>query len=737
MAFDETGQAETVDRKVEICQRAYRLLTEEAGFDGTDIIFDPNILAVATGIEEHAEFARNYLGAIPRIKESCPGAKISGGVSNLSFSFRGNDGVREAMHAAFLYHATRAGMDMGIVNAGQLIPYDEIPKDLLERVEDVLLNRREDATERLVEAAQTVRSGGRKREVDLSWREAPVGERLAYALVHGVADFIVEDAEEARLEYARPLEVIEGPLMDGMKTVGDLFGAGKMFLPQVVKSARAMKKAVAHLEPFMEDEKNERSRQGRIVMATVKGDVHDIGKNIVGVVLGCNNYEVLDLGVMVSADKILQTAIDEDCDAIGLSGLITPSLDEMVHVAREMERRGIELPLLIGGATTSSQHTAVKIAPECSNDAVYVVDASRVVGVMSDLLDSKRHVEFARKNRESQERLRQAHAARQERPLIPYAEARERAPDLDRGESPIPAPPFTGTRLIEDVSLAELAEYIDWTFFFTAWELRGRFPAILESPKYGVAARELYEHGRELLAELIAGGKLRAKAVQGFWPANADGDDIVVYQDDARTVERLRFCMLRQQRVQHVKDPCYSLADFVAPTGVEDWIGGFAVTAGLGAEEIVAGYERELDDYRAIMVKALADRLAEAYAELLHARTRHAWYAPDEQLSHDELLNERYRGIRPALGYPACPDHTEKDKLLGLLDAQRAGIEFTESYAMTPAASVSGIYLASPSSRYFSVGRVGLDQVEAYARRKALDIDEVERWIAPNLGYTR
>jgi 5-methyltetrahydrofolate--homocysteine methyltransferase len=733
MAFDESGQAETVERKVEICQRAYRLLTEKAGFDGTDVIFDPNILAVATGIEEHAEFARNYLAAIPRIKELCPGVKISGGVSNLSFSFRGNDAVREAMHSAFLYHATRAGMDMGIVNAGQLIPYEEIPQDLLEHVEDVLFNRREDATERLVELANTVKSGGRKREVDLSWREAPVADRLAYALVHGVADFIVEDAEEARLQYERPLEVIEGPLMDGMKTVGDLFGAGKMFLPQVVKSARAMKKAVAHLEPFMEADKGERSSQGRIVVATVKGDVHDIGKNIVGVVLGCNNYEVIDLGVMVSADKILQTAIDERCDAVGLSGLITPSLDEMVYVAKEMERRGFELPLLIGGATTSTQHTAVKIAPEYSNDAVHVLDASRVVGVMSDLLNRERRVDFARKNRDSQERLRLAHASRQNRPLIPYSDARERAAEVPWDG--IEAPPFTGARLIEDVSLEELAEYIDWTFFFTAWELRGRFPAILDSPKYGTAARELYAHGRELLDELISGGRLRAKAVQGFWPANADGDDIVVYDDDARTRERLRFCMLRQQRVQHEKDPCRSLADFVAPAGgVDDWIGGFAVTAGLGAEEIAAGYEREYDDYRAILVKALADRLAEAYAELLHLRSRRGWYAPEECLSHDDLLAERYRGIRPAVGYPACPDHTEKRKLLDLLGADRAGIELTESFAMTPAASVSGIYLAHPASRYFSVGRIGRDQLEAYAARKGENLDEVERWLGPNLA---
>ena len=731
MAFDETGQAESVERKADICQRAYKLLTEKAGFDGTDIIFDPNILAIATGIEEHAEFARNYLDAIPVIKQRCPGVKISGGVSNLSFSFRGNDAVREAMHSAFLYHAVRAGMDMGIVNAGQLVPYEDIPEDMLERVEDVIFNRREDATERLVEFAETVSRGGRPREIDLSWRETSVQERLKYAMVHGVQDFVVEDAEEARQQYARPLQVIEGPLMDGMKVVGDLFGAGKMFLPQVVKSARAMKKAVAHLEPFMDAEKSERSSQGRIVMATVKGDVHDIGKNIVGVVLGCNNYEVIDLGVMVPAAKILQTAIDERCDVIGLSGLITPSLDEMVQVAREMERRDFQVPLLIGGATTSSQHTAVRIAPEYSNESVYVTDASRVVGVVSDLLNSERRVEFARKNRESQEGLRGAYASRRKRPLIPYAEARGRGrtPDL----TAISRPPFLGSRVIDDVSLEELVEYIDWTFFFTAWELRGRFPAILDSPKYGVAARELYEHGRELLAELIEGGRLCARSVQGFWPANSDGDDIVLWADEDRSREWLRFNMLRQQRVQHQKDPCYSLADFVAPGGTEDWIGGFTVTAGLGAEEIAAEYQRENDDYRAILVKALADRLAEAYAELLHERTRREWYAPDEALSHAELLAEGYAGIRPAIGYPACPDHTEKRKLLELLGADRAGVALTENCAMTPAASVSGIYLANPASRYFSVGRIGRDQLEAYAGRKGETLDEVERWLAPNL----
>ena len=739
MAFDEQGQAETVERKLAICERVYALLTEQAGFEAEDIIFDPNVLAIGTGIEEHANFGKNFIEATRRIKESCPGVKVSGGVSNLSFSFRGNDAVREAIHSAFLYHAIRAGMDMGIVNAGQLALYQDISPELLERVEDLIFNRREDATERLVEFAESVKGGPTKREVDLSWREGTVAQRLEHALVHGVVDFIVEDTEEARLACARPLEVIEGPLMDGMKVVGDLFGAGKMFLPQVVKSARAMKKAVAHLDPFMQDEKTESTSQGKIVIGTVKGDVHDIGKNIVGVVLACNNYEVIDLGVMVQCETFLQTARDHDCDVIGLSGLITPSLDEMVHVAGELERQGFEQPLLIGGATTSTQHTAVKIAPQYSNSTVHVTDASRVIGVMSNLLRPERLDEFDAKNRASQERLRMAHGSRERRPSIPYGEARTRRFSSDDWAAAVAVPEFTGRRVVDEVSLAEIAEYIDWTFFFTAWELKGRFPAILESSRYGSAARELYDDGRELLQKIIAGKRLTARAVYGFWPANSEGDDVALYESADRQVELARFPMLRQQRVQREQDPCYSLADFVAPreSGVIDYVGAFAVTTGLGAEELSVEYERDHDDYHAIMVKALADRLAEAYAELLHARVRAEWgYAPDERLDLQEMIAERYQGIRPALGYPACPDHSQKEQLFQLLCAREIGLDLTESYAMTPAASVSGLYLAHPRARYFSVGRADRDQVEDYAKRKGVTVAETERWLTANLAYT-
>jgi 5-methyltetrahydrofolate--homocysteine methyltransferase len=739
MAFDEQGQADTTERKVSICQRAYALLTEEAGFEPEDIIFDPNILAIGTGIEEHAEYAKNFIAATSLLKESCPGSKVSGGVSNLSFAFRGNDPVREAIHSAFLYHAIRAGLDMGIVNAGQLAVYEDIPPDLLERTEDLIFNRRPDATERMVEFAETVTGGAKKREVDLSWREGSVPERLSHALVHGVVDFIIEDTEEARQQYARPLDVIEGPLMDGMKTVGDLFGAGKMFLPQVVKSARAMKRAVAYLEPFIKQDEAAPVYRGKIVIGTVKGDVHDIGKNIVGVVLACNNYEVIDLGVMVACEKFLQTAKEESCDIIGLSGLITPSLDEMVHVATEMERQGFEQPLLIGGATTSTQHTAVKIAPVCSSPTVHVRDASRVIEVMSNLLSADRIDEFDAANRASQERLRLAHGSREKRPLIPYADARARAFQSDWAGLEIAVPEFTGGRIVEDVTLAQIAEYIDWTFFFTAWELKGRFPAILESPRYGPAARELYEHGRELLGQIIDGELLKARAVYGFWAANSEGDDIVLYSGPDREVELATYPMLRQQRVMHESDPCYSLADFVAPreSGIVDYVGAFALTTGLGAEELAKAYERDHDDYHAIMVKALADRLAEAYAELLHQRARAEWgYGAGEGLNLKDLIAERYRGIRPALGYPACPDHSDKPGLFELLSAREIGLDLTESCAMTPAASVCGLYLSHPKSRYFSIGRIGRDQVEDYAKRKGLPIVEVERWLATNLGYT-
>jgi 5-methyltetrahydrofolate--homocysteine methyltransferase len=721
MAFDEQGQADTIERKVEICGRAYDLLTAD-GWSPEDLVFDPNVLAVATGIEEHNGFAKAFIAALPRIKERCPGARTSGGISNLSFSFRGNDVVREAMHSAFLLHAIRAGLDMGIVNAGQLIVYEDIPPDLLERVEDVIFDRRPDATDRLVSFAESVRGEGTKRELDLAWREAPVEQRLAHALVHGIVDFIEVDTEEARAQAARPLDVIEGPLMDGMKIVGDLFGAGKMFLPQVVKSARAMKRAVAYLEPYMAAEKERTGSngraQGKVVLATVKGDVHDIGKNIVGVVLGCNNYEVIDLGVMVPGETILDTAVTEGAHAVGLSGLITPSLDEMVHVAKEMERRGLELPLLIGGATTSRQHTAVRIAPAYGRPTVHVLDASRVVGVVSDLLDPVRAGELDRSNRDEQERLRVQHAEKERRPLVPLRVARangERLPFDD-----LVAPSFTGNRVVEP-ELERLRELIDWQFFFHAWELKGKFPGILEQP----AARELYDEAVELLDELVRDRRLQARGVHGFWPAHAEGDDLVL--DGG-----VRFPMLRQQAAWGDSRPNRCLADFVAPAG--DHLGGFAVAIH-GADEVAAAYEAEHDDYRSIMVKALADRLAEAFAEFLHLEARRAWYEPDADPTSEDLVAERYRGIRPAFGYPACPDHSEKRRLFDLLGATSVRLELTESYAMLPAASVSGLYFGHPDSRYFSVGRVGRDQVEDYAARKALAVEEAERWLRPNLGY--
>jgi 5-methyltetrahydrofolate--homocysteine methyltransferase len=719
MAFDEQGQADTVERKVSISERAYRLLVEEVGFAPEDIVVDPNVLAVATGIEEHQEFAKAFIEALPLIKERCPGAKTSGGISNLSFSFRGNDVVREAMHSAFLYHAIAAGLDMGIVNAGQLIVYEDIEPELLERVEDVIFNRRQDGTERLVEYAERVRGEGTRRELDLSWREAPVEKRLAYALVHGVVDFIEEDTEEARQQAERPLDVIEGPLMAGMQVVGDLFGAGKMFLPQVVKSARAMKRAVAYLEPYMEDEKASGRAQGKVVLATVKGDVHDIGKNIVGVVLGCNNYEVIDLGVMVPGDTVLDTALENGADVVGLSGLITPSLDQMVDVAHEMERRGLSLPLLIGGATTSRQHTAVRIAPQYSQPVVHVLDASRVVGVVSDLLDPERRRRLDVENREEQERLRDQYAERERKPLLPIEEARGNRQQLAFDELPVPE--FTGVRLVEP-DLATLVEYIDWQFFFHAWELKGKFPAILEQP----AARELFDDAQALLDEIVRGRLLQARGMYGFWPAWAEGDDVLL-------AERTRFCFLRQQSAYGDSRPNRSLADLMAPAG--DHIGAFAVTAGIGAGELAARFEAEHDDYRAIMVKALADRFAEAFAEYLHEVARRAWYETGRKLSTDELVAERYRGIRPAFGYPACPDHSEKRKLFDLLGAESIGIELTESFAMTPAASVSGLYFAHPDARYFSIGRVGRDQVEDYAARKGVPVAEAERWLRPNLAY--
>ena len=747
MAFDETGQADTIERKVEICQRAYALLTGTAGFDPHDVIFDPNILAIATGLEEHNDYAVNYMEATRIIKETCPGALVSGGVSNLSFSFRGNNAVREAIHSAFLYHAIKAGMDMGIVNAGQLVVYEDIAPELLTHVEDIIFNRRPDATERMVELAETVKGGGRQRQADLAWREGTVEQRLSHAVVHGIVDHIDADVEEARQACRRPLDVIEGPLMDGMKIVGDLFGAGKMFLPQVVKSARVMKKAVAFLEPFMERERlaseTAGASRGKVVIATVKGDVHDIGKNIVAVVLRCNLYDVVDLGVMVHCDTILQTAVDEHADIVGLSGLITPSLDEMVFVAREMRRRRFECPLLIGGATTSRQHAAVKIAPEYDQTTVRVADASRVIDVVSSLLSPGRRAEFDRTNRDDQETLRAQYAVRREKPLRAYDEALANRFRDDWTGADIPTPAFLGRRTLDDIDIDHVRPFIDWTFFFSAWELKGRFPGVLDHPAYGEQARQLYADGTTLLQRIADERLLTLRAVFGFWPAASENDDIVVFQPgatnaDADAVELLRFNMLRQQDVQPDGRPNRSLADFIAPRdcGRLDHIGAFAVTAGVGADLLVAEYERDHDDYHAIMVKALADRLAEATAEYLHAEARRQWrYGQDEQLSPDELRHERYRGIRPAFGYPACPDHSEKFKLFDLLEARSIGLDLTESAAMTPAASVSGLYFAHPQAHYFTVGRVAADQVEGYASRRGWQVSEVERWLGPSLAY--
>ena len=742
MAFDEEGQAVETDHKVAICQRAFRLLTEELGFPPGDVIFDPNVLAVATGIAEHDGYAKAFLDATRKIKAACPGASVSGGISNLSFSFRGNNRVREAMHAAFLYHAIQGGLDMGIVNAGQLAVYEDIPADLLERVEDVLFARRPDATDRLVSFAETVRGqGGRRREVDTAWREGSVEQRLAHALVRGVVDHVDDDVEEARQKYARPLDIIEGPLMDGMRTVGDLFGAGKMFLPQVVKSARVMKKAVAYLLPFMEDDKSAADAKTRqkVLLATVKGDVHDIGKNIVGVVLGCNNYEIVDLGVMVPAEAILAAAQEQQVDIVGLSGLITPSLDEMQHVAREMKRLGFAQPLLIGGATTSRPHTALKIAPFYDQPTVHVLDASRAVGVVSSLLDRDRRSDFVEENVATQERLREIYGARQAKPLVPHTAARANRLALDWSQA-VAVPETIGLRVIEDQPLETLVPFIDWTFFFSAWELRGRFPKILDDPEKGAAARELFEHAQAMLQQIVADKSIQARGVWGLWPAHEENDDLVVFGDRDRTNTLARFPMLRQQEEKPDADkPHRSLADFVAPhdSGVADYLGGFAVSAGHGVDALVERYERDHDDYNAIMVKAIADRLAEAFAEYLHAQARKAWgYGQDEALDHDDLVAERYRGIRPAFGYPACPDHPAKGTLWRLLDAEpRAGMRLTEHFATLPAASVSGLYFSHPEARYFAVGRLGRDQVTDYAARAGMTVAEAERWLAPNLAY--
>ncbi len=741
MAFDEHGQADSLARRIEICRRAYRILTEEVGVPPEDIIFDPNVLTVATGIEEHNNYAVDFIEATRWIKANLPHCKVSGGISNISFSFRGNNVVREAMHAAFLYHAIKAGLDMGIVNAGQLAVYEEIPKDLLALVEDVLLNRRPDATERLVAFAETVKAKEKGAVKDDAWRQEPVEQRLAHALVKGVTDYIEQDVEEARQKFGRPLSVIEGPLMAGMNVVGDLFGAGKMFLPQVVKSARVMKKAVAYLLPFMEAEKQAggASTQGTVLLATVKGDVHDIGKNIVGVVLGCNNYRVIDLGVMVSCETILAAAREAKADVIGLSGLITPSLEEMTHVAKEMHRQGFRVPLLIGGATTSKAHTAVKIAPGYPQAVVHVLDASRAVGVLGALLNPNERDTFVAQNAREQGTIREAHQGRGAKAVLPLKEARARGLKTDWSTLDIPTPTRVGVRVLADQPLAELIPYIDWTPFFQTWELRGRYPQILQDATVGAKAKELLDDARRLLEEIVSAKRLVAKGVYGFFPAHGAGDDIVLYHDEARTRVLATVHTLRQQTDKPQGQPNLALADFIAPasSGRRDHLGLFAVTAGIGLEALCARFEQDHDDYQSIMAKALADRLAEAFAERLHQVVRREWgYGTDEHLTNDQLIREEYRGIRPAPGYPACPDHTEKRLLFDLLEAERqVGIRLTESFAMHPAASVSGWYFAHPDARYFGVGKIGRDQVEDYARRKGLTVGEVERWLAPNLAY--
>jgi 5-methyltetrahydrofolate--homocysteine methyltransferase len=744
MAFDEQGQATDVDRRVAICERAYKLLTKEVGFPPEDIIFDPNILTVATGIEEHNSYAANFIEATRIIKERMPLVKVSGGVSNISFSFRGNDAVREAMHACFLYHAIRAGMEMGIVNAGQLAVYEEIEPALKERIEDVLFDRRPDATERLVEFAETVKKqGGAEAGQADAWRSLDVEARLTHALVKGIADHVEEDVEAARGHYATSLEIIEGPLMRGMQVVGDLFGEGKMFLPQVVKSARVMKRAVNHLLPYMEAERAasgaEHAKRGKVLMATVKGDVHDIGKNIVGVVLGCNNYEIVDLGVMVPCTKIIDEALRHEVDVVGLSGLITPSLDEMVQVAREFEHAGLKMPLLIGGATTSARHTAVKIAPTYSGEVVHVTDASRAAGVVEKLLNPASRPEFARANREAQARDVENFRRRQETKLVSYAAACGKRWTTDWATAPIDVPEFLGVRTIKNIPLADLVPFIDWSPFFMSWELKGKYPAIFDDPTVGDEARKLHADALAMLDEIVRGDLLQSKAVYGFFPANSSGDDVILYADESRSAEIGRAHTLRQQWERKGQDVFHALADFVAPveSGRKDYVGAFACTAGHGCDELCRTYDRDHDDYSSILAKALADRLAEACAEWLHAKVRREWgFGAAENLSNEELIEEKYRGIRPAPGYPACPDHTEKRSIFRWLGAETgAGMTLTESCAMLPAASVSGLYFGHPESRYFAVDRLTRDQVETYAARKGMPVAEVERWLAPNLGY--
>ncbi|MSU88689.1 methionine synthase [Rhodobacteraceae bacterium 2CG4] len=743
MAFDEGGQAETAQHKFDICKRSYDLLTQKAGFDPWDIIFDPNIFAVATGIEEHNDYANAFFEATRMIKQAMPLVHVSGGLSNVSFSFRGNNAVREAMHSAFLYHAIPLGLDMAIVNAGQITVYDDIPDELREHVEDVLLNRRPDATDRLLAIADKYRdSGEAAKKEDPKWREAPVAERLRHALVHGITDFVIDDTEECRQAMDKPLDVIEGPLMDGMNEVGDLFGAGKMFLPQVVKSARVMKAAVGHLIPYMEEEKKrtgDTSAKGKVVMATVKGDVHDIGKNIVGVVLQCNNYDVVDMGVMVPAEDILDRAIEEKADIIGLSGLITPSLDRMVDVASEMTRRGFDLPLLIGGATTSKKHTALRIAPEYEHGVVHVDDASKAVGVVSRLLSARQRADFLAEVASDQARLRDATNAGAERRTTPLAEARANAFDGGFDAYTPPAPQTPGITAVDDMTAADLRAYIDWSPFFWTWEMRGKYPEILDDADKGPTARDLYQNALAMLDRIEAENWFSIRGVVGLWPANRDGDDIIVWRGEDRAAEAARIHMLRQQGSKSRDRANMCLSDFVAPEGTPDWVGGFAVTSGPEVHALAERWKAEGNDYDAILVQSLADRLAEAAAEALHTRVRRSlWgYAAGEDLDNEALIAEAYRGIRPAPGYPACPDHTEKRTLFRLLDAERhTGLRLTESCAMWPASAVSGLYFAHPQSQYFGVGRIGRDQVEDYAARKGMDLAEAERWLAPNLGYT-
>ncbi len=745
MAFDEQGQADSLERRKEICGRAYDILTREVGFPPEDIIFDPNVLTVATGIEEHNNYALDFIESIRWIRENLPYAKVSGGISNVSFSFRGNEPVREAMHAAFLYHAIKAGLDMGIVNASQLAIYEDIEPELLLRVEDVLFNRRPDATERLVTHAETIREGGEKTEAKAAeWRNLPVEERLRHALVKGIVEYIDQDTEEARNLYVSPLQVIEGPLMDGMNTIGDLFAEGKMFLPQVVKSARVMKRSVAWLIPYIEEEKAQQKNSrpaARVLLATVKGDVHDIGKNIVSVVLSCNNYEVIDIGVMMPCEKILEAVEREKADILGLSGLITPSLDEMVHVAREMERLGMKIPLLIGGATTSKMHTAVKIAPVYSGPVVQVLDASRSVPVVSSLLNPALSDDYLYRLKKDQATMRENHASRsKEKKYLPIEDARKNRPALQWDETTRKTPLKPGITLFEDVRVGDLRPYIDWTPFFLTWELHGRYPEIFENAEFGGEAKKLFDEANELLERIDREKLLGIKGVAGIFPANSSGDDITIYTDNSRSSVLMQVHTLRQQQEKPQGEPNLALADFIAPreSGAEDYIGAFAVTAGLGIEKILRRFSMEHDDYHRILTQALADRLAEAFAEMLHEKVRRElWgYAPEELLGNEELLREKYRGIRPAPGYPACPDHTEKAELFTLLNAEAAtGITLTETYAMNPAASVSGFYFAHPEARYFVLGKIGRDQVEDYALRKGMSMDEAEKWLAPALNY--